>query len=132
MDGFDRLRDDARIDGPHAQHRRPSENRVQRRAELVGNGRYELVLQFVGCLRFRARAFRLLVEARAIERLRAVLCDRDEQGLIVVIEIHGSAEVEFEHAEGRAFDEQRQRRGRRKSLVGGKRRRAPGTSPASR
>ena len=125
MDGFDRLRDDARIDGPHPQHRRPSENRVQRRAELVGNGRHELVLQLVGRLRFRAGALRLLVEARAIESLRAVLCDRNEQRLILVIEIHGRAEVEFEHAKRHAFDEKRQRRGRRKSLVGGKRRRTP-------
>ena len=48
-----------------------------------------------------------------------------EQRLILVIEIHGRAEMEFEHAERCALDEQRQRRRRCKSLVGGKRRRPP-------
>ena len=116
---------DARIDRPHAQHRRPSENRIQRRAKLVRDGRDELVFQLVGRLRFRAGALGLLVQTRAIEGLRAVLCDRDQQRLILVVEIHGRAEMEFEHAKRHALDEQRQRRRRRESSVGGERRRAP-------
>ena len=108
MDGFDRLRHDARIDRTHAQHRRPSENRVQRRAKLVRYGRHELVFQLVGRLSFRARPFRLFVQARAIEGLRAVLRHRDQQRLIVVVEVHGRAEMKFEHAKRSALDEKRQ------------------------
>ena len=125
MDGFDRLRHDASVDRSHAQHRCPSENRIQRRAKLVGDGRHEFVFQLVGRFGFRARPLGLLVQTSAIESLSAVLRDRNQQRLILVVEVHGRAEVELEHANRRALDEKRQRRRRTRSPVGRERRRAP-------
>ena len=64
------------------------------------------------------RAIGRFVEARALDRLRAVLRHRRQQVPIVVVEIHRRGEVKREHADGFAVDEQRQRRRRHVAAVG--------------
>ena len=98
----------------------PSEDRVERRAQLVRHDRDELVLDAVGRLRVGPRALRRLVQPRAIERLRAVLRDRHQQRLILVVEVHRHGEIERQHADRRAL-----RRAAASSPTTGSRRRPP-------
>ena len=83
LDDFDCVRRTL-VETAAAQNPRPAENGVQRRAELVRHGRHELVFQLVGRFGIRARPLRLLVQARAIQRLRTMLRNRDQQRLVVV------------------------------------------------
>ena len=80
------------------QHRGPAEHRVERRAKVVRHDRHELVLEPVRRFGFRARLLRGFVQPRAVERLRAVLRDRDEQRLILLVEFHRRGEVKRQHA----------------------------------
>jgi hypothetical protein len=108
-----------------AEHRGPPKDGVQGRAQLVRDDREEVVLQAAGRLGFGAGPLGGLVEARAIERLAAVLRHRDEQSPVLLIEIDGHAEIEPQHADSRAIHQQWQGTRRHIRHVGRGRRGAP-------
>ncbi len=87
--------------------------------------RHEFIIDAVRLLGVGTGALRGFVQPRAIQRLRAVLCHRREERLKLLVEVHRHHEMERDHAERRAFDDQRQRRRRLIPSIGGYRRRAP-------
>ena len=82
----------------------PIRNCIQRRTKLVGDGRYEVVFQPVRASA-SARARVAAHTAGAIQRLRAVLGHRNQQRLILLVEVDRRAEMKLQHTDWNVVDD---------------------------
>jgi hypothetical protein len=118
LDGLQGTAGGDAVEARGAQGHRPAEHRVQRRAQLVRQGRQELVLHPVGGLGLRARPLGRRQELGVADRDRGVVGQLAQDHLVVVGERLPSPVVDAEQALELGADDDRHHHDRDDLLAG--------------